>query len=64
MTARKVTIKTKQIPMLMESVITDKVYIVTRYKDLHNGRFEALEKYDVTDDFYALARSKAERGEY
>ena len=58
MTTRKVTYKAKQTPMLMESVLTNRVFIVTRYKELPNGCFEALEKYDVTEEFNALARER------
>ncbi len=38
-------------PRLMRSTLTGTVYVVTRYKDLGEGRIEATQKYDVTDDF-------------
>lgn len=44
----------KQQPRLMCSGLTNRVYVVTRYKDLGDGRIEAIEKYDVTEDFVAL----------
>lgn len=50
-------------PMLMRSGLTDRLYIVTRYKDRGEGRYEAVTKYEVTDaelDACGLARSTAE----
>jgi hypothetical protein len=41
-------------PLLMRSELTGTVYVVTSYKDLGEGRIEALKKYDVTDQFNAL----------
>lgn len=45
---------TEQHPRLLRSGLTGRVYVVTRYKELGDGRFESLEKFDVTDDFQAL----------
>lgn len=47
--------------MLMESPLTKRVYVVTRYKDEGNGVFTAREKHDVTEQFDALAAMR--RGE-
>lgn len=44
---------TEQHPRLLRSGLTGRVYVVTRYKELGDGRFESLEKFDVTDDFQA-----------
>ena len=41
-------------PLLMLSSLTNRVYIVTAYKDLGEGRIEARTKFDVTDQFEAL----------
>jgi len=38
----------------MLSSLTNRVYIVTAYKDLGEGRIEARTKFDVTDQFEAL----------
>ncbi len=48
----------KQIPMLMESPLTKRVFVVTSYKDKGNGIFEARQKYDVTEQFDALAKQR------
>lgn len=45
----------KQTPRLMRGGLSGRVYVVTKYKDLGNGSVESLEKYDVTDEFTALA---------
>jgi hypothetical protein len=49
----------KQPPLLLRSGLTDRVWIVTRYKvlDAERGRIEAITKYDVTDQFNALVES-------
>ena len=50
----------KQEPMLMESPLTKRVYVVTSYKHLEGARFLAREKFDVTEQFEALAKSRQE----
>ena len=44
--------------MLMKSELSDRIYIVTRYKiiDEKTGRFRSQIKYDVTDEFNALVK--------
>lgn len=44
-----------QEPMLMESPLTKRVFVVTSYKDEGNGVFTARNKYDVTEQFDVLA---------
>lgn len=51
----------KQQPMLMESPLTKRVFIVTSYKDNGNGTFLARQKYDITEQFDILARVRVER---
>jgi hypothetical protein len=46
-------------PMLMFGGLTKTVYVVTRYRHLGDGRYEAQEKFDVTDQFVNLARGDA-----
>lgn len=41
-------------PLLVRGPLSDRVFIVTRYKVHGGGRIEALTKYDVTDQFDAL----------
>lgn len=50
---------TKQQPMLTESPLTKRVYIVTSYKDNGDGTFTARQKYDITEQFDALAKMRA-----
>lgn len=45
-------------PMLMESGLSRRVYLVTSYKDLGEGRYEALTKYDVTEQFNAILAAR------
>ena len=45
----------RQQPMLMESPLTKRVYVVTSYVDEGDGLFTAREKHDVTEQFDALA---------
>lgn len=45
----------KQPPVLMYGRLTGSVFIVTRYREDAAGPYEALEKYDVTEQFHALA---------
>ena len=49
---------TKQQPMLMESPLTKRVFVVTSYKDNGDGTFTARQKYDVTAQFDALAKMR------
>ena len=51
----------KQEPMLMESPLTKRVFVVTSYKDEGHGVFTARKKHDVTEQFDALAAAR--RGE-
>lgn len=44
----------KQQPRLMRGGLSGRIYVVTRYRDLGDGFFESLQKYDVTEDFEAL----------
>ena len=48
----------KQQPMLMESPLTKRVYIVTSYVDNGDGSFTARQKFDVTEQFDALAEQR------
>lgn len=48
----------KQQPMLMESPITKRVFVVTSYVDNHDGTFTARTKYDVTEQFDTLAKRR------
>jgi hypothetical protein len=38
----------------MRGGLSNRVYVVTRYRDLGNGMIEALEKFDVTEEFEIL----------
>ena len=49
----------KQEPMLMESPLTKRVFVVTSYEELDGGVFLAREKYDVTEQFDKLAEMRA-----
>lgn len=51
----------KQVPMIMESPLTKRVFIVTSYQDNNDGTFIARQKYDVTKEFDELARQRRER---
>lgn len=44
----------QQTPRLMRGGLSGRVYVVTRYRDLGDGNYEALEKYDVTEEFEAM----------
>ena len=48
----------EQKPMLMESPITKRVYVVTSYRDNGDGTFTARKKYDVTDQFEKLSEMR------
>lgn len=52
-----------QKPMLMESPLTKRVFVVTSYVDNGDGTFTARRKYDVTEQFDALARMRRGEGE-
>lgn len=49
-----------QKPMLMESPLTKRVYVVTSYKDNGDGTFTARVKHDVTEQFDALAKQRCD----
>ena len=51
----------KQEPMLMESPLTNRVFVVTSYVDNGDGTFTARQKHDVTEQFDALDEMR--RGE-
>ncbi len=54
----------KQKPLLVRSGLTGTVYVVTRYRKV-DGRIEAQEKHDVTEQFRELladAMAAADRG--
>ncbi len=44
------------IPKLLLSQLTGKVYIVTKYKDLGNGKFKSIIKYDITGEFLKIVK--------
>lgn len=50
----------KNPPILNVGPVSGRVYIVTRYRviDAERSQFEALEKFDVTDQFEALAAGR------
>ncbi len=52
----------KQTPKLVKSPISSRWYIVTKYKwiDEETGQFEALEKFDITDqiNMYFMEREQ------
>lgn len=50
----------KQQPMLMESPLTKRVFVVTSYVDNGGGTFTARRKFDVTEQFDALAAMRQE----
>ena len=52
----------KQEPMLMESPLTNRVYVVTSYKDNGDGTFTAREKFDVTEQFDMMAKQRKAAG--
>jgi hypothetical protein len=54
----------KNPPRLMLGPLTGRIYIATRYKDLGDGKWESLEKYDVTNDFLALYTEATSRFTY
>jgi hypothetical protein len=48
----------KQVPHLMRGGLSGRIYVVTRYRELGNGSVEALEKYDITEEFDAMVRER------
>ena len=46
-----------QTPRLMCSPITGNVYIVTKYKDLGDGNYEAIDKVNVSTEFDKIVSS-------
>lgn len=50
----------RQEPMLMESPLTKRVFIVTSYID-NNGTFTAKVKHDITGQFDALAKMRSDK---
>lgn len=52
----------RQEPMLMESPLTKRVFVVTSYKDNGDGTFTARQKYDVTAQFDVLAKMRMKEG--
>lgn len=52
-----------QEPKLLHSELTGNVYIVTKYKDLGKGRYEAHVKHDVTGEFEIIALKKQQSGD-
>lgn len=47
-------------PLLVRGPLSGRIYVVTAYKDLDNGNIEAIKKYDVTEQFIALAAASGE----
>ena len=45
-------------PRLMVSSLTNRVYIVTAYKEMENGIVVANTKFDVTDEFTAIVAQR------
>jgi hypothetical protein len=48
----------KQTPRLLKSELTDIWYIVTKYKDLGNGHFRAIEKFEIIKEDLEAIRKK------
>lgn len=46
-------------PILTRGGLTNRVYVVTKWRDLGNGNIEAVEKYDVTDQYGALRAAES-----
>jgi hypothetical protein len=55
-----VSMPERQKPLLRRGGLTNRVYLVTRYKD-HGGYIEALTKVDITEQYDAL-RAEDEQG--
>ena len=45
--------------LLTRSDFTGTVYVVTKWKDLGDGQIEAVEKYDVTEQFRKLVEQQS-----
>ena len=45
---------TQQKFRLMNSPLTGNMYITTKYKDLGDGNFQAINKIDVTEEFKSI----------
>ena len=53
----------EQEPLLRRNSMTGRVYVITRYRTSDAGDvLEALKKYDVTEDFNALAAAPVSEG--
>lgn len=48
-------------PQLVRSELTGAVYVVTAYRYLDDDQIEAIKKYDVTEQFNALAAATADQ---
>lgn len=46
-------------PRLMDSPETKRVYIVTDYVDLEDGKVLAKKSFDVTDEFERICKRRA-----
>lgn len=53
----------KQKPMIMHSEITEEYFYVNKYKDLGNGRFEALSKRKATKEEIEEYNKSLKQGE-
>jgi hypothetical protein len=47
-------VSNRKPPRLLQSGLTERVYIVTAYDDKGDGRIVAKTKHDVTEEFAAL----------
>lgn len=50
-------------PMLVYSPLTDRVFVITKYRTLAGGYIESFEKYDVTDQFERVVAEREEMGD-
>lgn len=62
--ARRESRMAEQPPILNVGPVSGRVYIVTRYRvlDAERGRYEALEKFDVTKQFEAVVKLRESSG--
>lgn len=44
-------------PLLTRGGLSGRIYVVTKWRDLGNGAIEAVEKFDVTDQYDDLYES-------
>ncbi len=51
----------KQIPMIFKGGFSDNWYVATRWKQIQGGNFEALEKFDVTDQVRGIIEREVAR---